>query len=80
MTLPCAAPFTSQEKTSYRSFLVGLIGLAVRTDVSDIVVSGNTVTYNWKGYDENGFLIGTGTGEVMTVEDGKIVRVDAVID
>ena len=41
--------------------------------ISNIVVSGDTVTYDWQGYDAD-LLQGSGTGESMIIKDGKIVQ------
>lgn len=48
----------------------------IRYVVSDLVVTGDTVTYNWQ-YFYNGALGGSGTGESMVVKNGKIVQFNA---
>ena len=48
----------------------------IRYEVSDLVITGDTVTYNWQ-YFKNDVLMGGGTGESMVITDGKIVQFNA---
>jgi predicted ester cyclase len=48
----------------------------IRYMVSDLIVTGNTVTYSWQ-YFKNDVLMGGGTDESMVVADGKIVQFNA---
>ena len=48
----------------------------IRYVVSDLVVTGDTVTYNWE-YFKNDARMRGGTGESMVVTDGKIVQFNA---
>jgi predicted ester cyclase len=45
----------------------------IRYEISDLVVTGDTVTYNWRYY-RNDVLSGSGTGESMVIRDGKIIQ------
>jgi predicted ester cyclase len=48
----------------------------IRYVASDLVVTGDTVTYKWE-YFENDVRMGGGTGESMVIKDGKIVQFNA---
>ena len=51
-------------------------GTGSTLEISNLVVEGDTVTYDWSGYQDGFFQLG-GTGESMTVENGVIVLFQA---
>jgi len=42
-------------------------------EISNLVVAGDTVTYDWRAYDDGYFQAG-GSNESMIVNDGKIIQ------
>lgn len=64
-------------KVSFQSYIESAHKGTGRTlEISNLVVEGDTVTYDWRGYDDGFFQLG-GTGESMTVENGVIVLFQA---
>ena len=64
-------------KVSFQTYIESSHKGTGRTlEISNLVVEGNTVTYDWRGYDDGFFQLG-GTGESMTVENGVIVLFQA---
>lgn len=60
---------------SFRAYIQGGVNANGKTEISDLKVEGNTVTYTWKGYTKEGFLEVQGT-ETLQIKDGKIIFVD----
>ena len=64
-------------KVSFQTYIESSHKGTGRTlEISNLVVEGDTVTYDWRGYDDGFFQLG-GTGESMTVENGVIVLFQA---
>jgi ketosteroid isomerase-like protein len=64
-------------KVSFQTYIESSHKGTGRTlEISNLVVEGNTVTYDWRGYDDGFFQLG-GTGESMTIENGVIVLFQA---
>jgi len=66
--------FTGKEL--FRAFIMSSINGSYRTDISDLKVDGDKVSYNWKVYSEAGFFQGAGT-ETLQIRDGLIVLVES---
>ncbi len=65
-------------KQSYQFFIQGVIQGGLRTEISDFIVDGDKVTYNWIGYNGNGAVSAGGT-EFMQIQDGKILLIESDI-
>ena len=65
-------------KESYQSLVQAFINMGGRTELSDLVVEGDKVTYNWTGYNGNGAVAAGGT-EFMQIQDGKILLIESDI-
>ena len=64
-------------KVSFQTYIESSHKGTGRTlEISNLVVEGDTVTYDWRGYDDGFFQLG-GTGESMTIENGVIVLFQA---
>jgi ketosteroid isomerase-like protein len=63
-------------KESYQFLVQGFIQTGGRTELSDFVVDGDKVTYNWIGYNQNNAVAGGGT-EFMQIKDGKIILIES---
>ena len=65
-------------KESYQFLVQGFINTGGRTELSDFVIEGDKVTYNWTGYNQNGAVAGGGT-EFMQIQDGQILLIESDI-
>ena len=65
-------------RESYQFLVQGFINIGGRTELSDFVVDGDKVTYNWTGYNGNGAVSAGGT-EFMQIQDGKIILIESDI-
>jgi ketosteroid isomerase-like protein len=65
-------------KTSYQTLVQAFINTGGRTELSDLAVDGDKVTYNWTGYNVNGAVSAGGT-EFMQIKDGKILLIESDI-
>jgi ketosteroid isomerase-like protein len=63
-------------KESYQFLVQGFINIGGRTELSDFVVDGDKVTYNWIGYNQNG-AVSAGGSEFMQIKDGKILLIES---
>jgi ketosteroid isomerase-like protein len=60
-------------KDSFRSLIQGMINGGRVTEISDVVVEGDTVTYLYKVLRNDIVVEDNGEGESMQVQDGKII-------
>jgi hypothetical protein len=65
-------------KQSYRSVIQADINSGARTEISDLKIEGDKVTYNWEGYSEAGFFLARGT-ETLQIKDGLIICCEVVV-
>ena len=65
-------------KESYQSLVQAFINIGGRTELSDLIVDGDKVTYNWTGYNQNGAVAAGGT-EFMQIRDGRIILIESDI-
>ena len=63
--------FTGEQ--SFRAYLQGMKNAGTTTEISDVKVEGEIVSYSYKVY-RNGFVVeDNAAGESMQVQDGKII-------
>jgi ketosteroid isomerase-like protein len=62
--------------SSFRSFIQASINTGL-TEISDLQVEGDTVTYNWTGLSKAGFVQARGV-ETLQIKDGKIILMESV--
>ena len=62
-------------KESFRAFIQGGINGNGPTEISDLKVEGDTVTYNWEAYTKEGFLEARGV-ETLQIKNGKIILME----
>ena len=62
---------------SFKSYIQGGINANGKTEISDLKVEGDTVTYNWIAYTKEGFEDAHGT-ETLHIKDGKIILMESV--
>ncbi|MCI0553315.1 MAG: nuclear transport factor 2 family protein [Anaerolineae bacterium] len=62
-------------KESFRSLIQGTINSGARTEISDLKVERDMVTYNWTFYNVNGAVTAGGT-DAMQIKDGKIILIE----
>jgi hypothetical protein len=60
-------------KDSLRFYLQGIIKAGLVTEISDLTVKGDTVTYLYKVFRNGQFVEESAEGESMQVVDGKII-------
>ena len=61
---------------SFRAYIQGGINGNGPTEISDLKVEGDTVTYNWAAYTKEGFLEARGV-ETLQIKDGKIILMES---
>jgi len=72
--IKCRGTLYMTGKDSFQTYIESTYKGTGRTyEISNLVVSGDTVTYDWRAYRDGAFQAG-GTGEAMIVSDGKIVQ------
>ena len=72
--IKCRGTLYTTGKASFQTYIESTYKGTGRTyEISNLVVSGDTVTYDWQSYRDGVFQAG-GTGESMIVNDGKIVQ------
>jgi ketosteroid isomerase-like protein len=75
--IKCRGTVYMTGKNSFQTYIVSSYqGTGSTLEISNLVVEGGTVTYDWRGYHDGFFQLG-GTGESMTVENGVIVLFQA---
>ena len=57
---------------SFRAYIQGGINANGKTEISDLKVEGDTVTYHWIAYTKEGFIDAQGE-ETLNIKDGKII-------
>jgi ketosteroid isomerase-like protein len=72
--IKCRGTLYTTGKASFQTYIESTYKGTGRTyEISNLVVSGDTVTYDWQAYRDGAFQAG-GSGESMIVNDGKIVQ------
>ena len=61
---------------SFRFYIEGSLKQGGRTDIDNLVVDGDKVTYDWAYYSEAGFFQARGV-ETLQIQDGKIVLIQS---
>ena len=61
---------------SFRSYIQGGINANGKTEISDLKVEGDTVTYHWIAYTKEGFIDAQGE-ETLNIKDGKIILMES---
>jgi DNA-binding beta-propeller fold protein YncE len=61
---------------SFRFYIEGSMKQGGRTDIDNLVVEGDKVTYDWAYYSEAGFFQASGV-ETLQIQDGKIVLMES---
>ena len=75
--IKCRGTVYMTGKDRFQTYVVSSYqGTGNTLEISNLVVEGDTVTYDWRGYHDGFFQLG-GTGESMTVENGVIVLFQA---
>lgn len=74
----CRGTCYLNSKESYQSLVQAFIQGGARTEISDLLVDGDKVTYNWTGYNVNGAVSAGGT-EFMQIQDGRIILIESDI-
>jgi hypothetical protein len=64
---------------SFRFYIQGGMNSGAQTEISDLKVDGDKVTYKWKVYSQAGFFQASGV-EVMHIQDGKIILIETDVD
>jgi|GEM_PF-1724151 len=64
-------------KDRFRFYLQGSINVGGRTEISDLKVEGDQVTYTWEAYSDAGFFQARGV-ETLQIEDGLIILIESV--
>lgn len=60
------------DKESFRSLLQGMIDSGERTEISNLKIEGDQVTYDWELYSKDGVLLVRGV-ETLQVKNGLII-------
>ena len=62
----------------FRYYIEGTIKQGGQAEISNVVVDGDKVTYDWTGYSAAGFLQARGV-ETLQIKDGKIILMETLL-